>query len=331
MRPRANGAHATAALTHVYADFPVSPQSSEAGIELRRITGNDPLLALSDAQKLSRADLLYKAHHYSEAAQEMRTLLNLPVVSSAQNTESAASVRDYTVRYAGALYKANRKSEAMDVIRGVSEQPLDEAGAERLYLLAEDARAKDDGDGNRRLVQQLATAVPQSPWTQEALLSSANMYLLRKDYPQASAAFLELASVAPAGRYAGYAHWKGAWLSYRMGDKDASRRLFLEQIANWPAGQEVPAALFWAGRLARQQNRPEEAKAYFSHARRTLPPVLLRLPRRARTRRPPVRQPCIPSRAGEGLLAPDRARTDRCARRRPPRPEEPSAHQRRPL
>ncbi len=250
---------AISALTHVYADFPISSQANDAANELRKVNSADPLASLTLEQRTARADLLYKAHHFSEAVDELRGLLNVP-----QPSISPEAHRNSVVKLAGALYKSGRRSEAMGLLDQVTEQPVDEAGAQLLYLRAEEARSKDDGESNRKYVDSLVAQNAGSVWTQEALLSAANMYLLRKDFPNAIKYFLQLAQIAPAGRYAGYAHWKGTWLTFHTGDRDNARKLFLEQIANWPAGQEIPAALYWSGRLASEEGRQADAKAYYT-------------------------------------------------------------------
>ena len=50
--------------------------------------------------------------------------------------------------------------------------------------LMELARNKDDGETQRTIVEQMKTRFPESPWLAEALYSSGNMYLLRKDFPE---------------------------------------------------------------------------------------------------------------------------------------------------
>ena len=78
----------------------------------------------------------------------------------------------------------------------------DESGARRLYLMVELARNRDDGDTQQALVEQMKTRFPASPWLAEALYTSGNMYLLRKDYPHAIAYYAELAARFPQNRYA---------------------------------------------------------------------------------------------------------------------------------
>ena len=70
------------------------------------------------------------------------------------------------------------------------------------------------------------SASQHSPWLAEALYSSANMYLLRKDYPQAIEYYSELATRFPTHRYAPSSHWKAAWLNYRLGNYSEAALLF---------------------------------------------------------------------------------------------------------
>jgi len=60
----------------------------------------------------------------------------------------------------------------------------DESGARRTYLAVELGRDKDDGGKVQSLITQMEQRFPESPWLAEALYTSANMYLLRKDYPR---------------------------------------------------------------------------------------------------------------------------------------------------
>ena len=86
------------------------------------------------------------------------------------------------------------------------------------------------------LVTQMEQRFPDSPWLAEALYTSANMYLLRKDYPQAILYYSELATRFPTHRYAPSSHWKAAWLNYRLGNYSAAAVLFDKQIALYCRG-----------------------------------------------------------------------------------------------
>ena len=135
--------------------------------------------------------------------------------------------------------------------------------AQRLFNLAEVARAEDDDDGFLRILAQLRQEAPTSPWMEQALLSEGNIYLLKRDYDRAIESYGELQQRFPEGSRASYAHWKVAWLSLRQGKNAEAKNAFEQQIALYPASAEVPAALYWRGRLAEEDNDPGMARAYY--------------------------------------------------------------------
>jgi soluble lytic murein transglycosylase len=126
------------------------------------------------------------------------------------------------------------------------------------------ARATDDENEFLRLQAQLRQTAPDSPWMEQSLLSTGNMYLVKKDYDHAIDAYRELQQRFPNGNRASYAHWKVAWLSLRQGRNDEARQEFERQIALYPASGEVPAALYWRARLAEEDNEPAKARAYYN-------------------------------------------------------------------
>ncbi|HWG39755.1 MAG TPA: transglycosylase SLT domain-containing protein, partial [Candidatus Acidoferrales bacterium] len=138
-----------------------------------------------------------------------------------------------------------------------------DAKAQSLYFLAEIARDKDDGQKNRDYVAQLRTLAPDSTWMSDALLSAGNMYMLRRDYDTAVPFYAEIYQRQKNGRFSPYTHWKTAWLTYRMGKKDEAKKLFEEQIEMYPASAEVPAAIYWRGRMAEDDGDKPLAHAYY--------------------------------------------------------------------
>src|SRR5262249_44039459 len=65
------------------------------------------------------------------------------------------------------------------------------------------------------------------------------------------------------GRFSPYAHWKTAWLTYRMGKRDEAARLFDEQLEFYPSALEAPAALYWRGRIAEDAGNKALARAHY--------------------------------------------------------------------
>ena len=121
----------------------------------------------------------------------------------------------------------------------------DENGARRLDLLMELARDRDDAAEQQRIVAEMETRFPHSPWLADALFSSGNMYLLNRDYSSAIEYYGDLASRFPGDKNASAAHWRAGWLSYRQGLYADAARIFDEQIRLYPArhGNGVRALL----------------------------------------------------------------------------------------
>jgi soluble lytic murein transglycosylase len=75
------------------------------------------------------------------------------------------------------------------------------------------------------------------------------MYLIRRDAPRAIADYSSLVQHFPRSVYAPSAHWRTAWLNYRLRHYPEAARLMDEQITDYPGGEEIPGALYWRGRM----------------------------------------------------------------------------------
>jgi soluble lytic murein transglycosylase len=140
----------------------------------------------------------------------------------------------------------------------------DDNGARRLYLLMELARNRNDLQDQQRIVALMEANFPRSSWLAEALYSSGNMYLLRREYGSATEYYGYLAAHFPESNYAPAAHWRAGWLNYRQGQFGEAERLFDEQIRLYPSSKEAVSALYWRGRLYEMQDRkPANAAANY--------------------------------------------------------------------
>jgi soluble lytic murein transglycosylase len=251
----------------VYLGFPLSPEASQAKTQLQSMGANAPLTV---AERQHHADALYAAGRYNEAYDDYRGLAADPGVQDAE-------MRDRLLVAAAACdYKLKRASREM--IAGLADTN-GEAGARRLYLLMELARDRGDVAEQQTDVTQIEQRFPQSPWLAEALYSSGNMYLLRKDLPSAAAYYADLAqrfpvicrdAHGPCSDYAPSAHWRAGWLDYRLEKYSDAAKLFDEQIAHYPGGKEIPSAIYWRGRIYQDQERqPAKAAAYYQVVRDT--------------------------------------------------------------
>ena len=100
---------------------------------------------------------------------------------------------------------------------------MDELYGNQRVLHRELARNRNDEAELQRIVEQMKTRFPQSSWLAEALFSSGNMYLLRRDYANAASYYSYLALHFPAHKNAAAAHWRAGWLNYRFCASNAAR------------------------------------------------------------------------------------------------------------
>ena len=242
---------AAAALRGVFYGMPLAAEADEAEKELTALAGK--VSPASFAERKSRADLLAKGKRYADAAIEYRGLMG---------DAKAADRPGFTVALAGVLRQGGRVRDAKQVLESLADATGDVA-AQRLYNMGEIARAADDDAGFQADLAQLRQIGPSSPWLEQALFSSANKYLVNKDYPKAEGLYRELAQRFPNGSHCSYAHWKSAWLLWRMGQGEEARREFEQQIVLFPDSPETPAALYWRGRAAEEDSDPGKARAYY--------------------------------------------------------------------
>jgi len=230
-----NAQGAAALYRGIYVGDPMSTEAEGARKQLSAL--NVPLTV---AERKEHADAMFNAKHYEIAQQEYRAL---------QKDESGLTTAD---RDALEIYAAVCDLRLKKLSRGdVERLPVtgDDSAALKMYLQSELDRNEGKSDQHDLMVEQMLAQFPHSRWLEEALYSGGNMYLLKRDQPHAIEEYSELVQHFPHSIYAPNAHWHAAWLSYRLRRYPDAAKLMDEQIMNYPAGTEIPGALYWRGRL----------------------------------------------------------------------------------
>jgi soluble lytic murein transglycosylase len=230
------------------------PLTSEAQIARAKLTVIGAESSLTAAELRSLGDAYYNAGRYEEAAEQYRAL--------ARSAGLDAQARNgFAVAEAACDLKLKRLSPTQAEALADTQ---DDNGARRLYLLMELARDRNDTDGVKQMVERMESSFPRSPWLAEALFSSGNMYMLRRDYPKAVNDYSYLATHFPENTNAAAAHWRAGWFSYRQGLYADATRLFDEQIRLYPGAKETVSAIYWRGRLYEaQDHKPDSAAASY--------------------------------------------------------------------
>ena len=238
------------------------PLSPEAEIARAKLTEMGAETSLTTAELRSLGDAYYNAGHYADASAQYHALAR-------QSSLDAESRAGFAVAAAACDLKLRRLTKAQ---AEALPDTRDDNGARRLYLLMQLARNRNDLDELKRIVAEMESNFPQSPWLAEALYSSGNLYLLRREYATAIGYYSALATQFPSSKYAATAHWRAGWLSYRQGLYADAAHLFDEQIRLYPGATETVPALYWRGRLYEtQENKPDKAAANYRTLLRAYP------------------------------------------------------------
>jgi soluble lytic murein transglycosylase len=244
-------AKAAQTLRHIYYSMPLATEAAEAEQLLKPLASIPGVPPVTFQEQKMRAEVLALSRRHSDAIIEYRAL-----VRQAPPEETAAM----QVALASALYRGGRTYETQQALAQLP--PMSgEPDAQRLYLLLEMERP--DAGRVEQTLSSLRGSYPQSPWFEESLYSAANMYLLRADYQHAAALYGEIAQRFPAGKYAAGAHWKSAWLKFRLGRNDEARQMFEKQVELYPTSNQVVPALYWRGRIAEGERDYARARAYY--------------------------------------------------------------------
>lgn len=225
----------------LYVQQPLSFEASQSRQQLQAMG-----VPLSAAEIKAHADQLFNAKHYAEAGENYHALQHGGGSLSRadqQALEIYAAVCDLKLKHI-----SRREIERLP-------DTSDDSAALKMYMLAEISRNEGDTSGHDAILAEMIRRFPASRWLEEALYSGGNMYLLKHNASQAIYHYSTLVKMFPRSTYAPSAHWRWAWMSYRMRSYDEAARLMEEQVQMYGAGIEVPAALFWRARIYEDEEK----------------------------------------------------------------------------
>ena len=233
--------HAASVFRSVYVGFPLSVEAGQARAQLQAM--NMPPIP---AEVKVHADQLFNAKRYAEAGEEYHSI---------ERDGSGLSVADHDALliYAAACDMRMKRISRREVEK--LPDTKDDSAALKMYLLAELSRNENDQAAHDALIAQMVKDFPTSRWLEEALYSGGNMYLLKHDPQQATYHYSLLVKMFPKSTYAPSAHWRAAWMNYRLHNYAEAARLMEEQVQIFGAGIEAPGALYWRGRIYEDEEK----------------------------------------------------------------------------
>jgi soluble lytic murein transglycosylase len=227
--------HAAPIYRNIYVTQPLTFEAGQARTQLQAMG-----VPLTAAERKSHADQLFNAKRYAEAGDEYHAIQR-------EGDGLSPADHDALLIYAAVCDMKMKRISRHDVER--LPDTADDSAALKLYMLAEISRSENDEAGHDAIISDMVKRFPTSRWLEEALYSGGNMYLIKHDAKQATYHYSLLVQMFPDSTYAASAHWRAAWMNYRLRNYSEAARLMDEQIRGYPAGIETPSALYWRGRI----------------------------------------------------------------------------------
>ncbi|HXR34494.1 MAG TPA: transglycosylase SLT domain-containing protein, partial [Candidatus Binataceae bacterium] len=244
---------AAAQYQRVYTEFPQSAEASEAQVSLVRFS---PLPAHA---RLTRCSKLIDGREYARARRELEALI--PALSGAD--------RDTAQVLIGATYYLDRdRQRAFQHLKSLVVSAADPA-AERLFYLAQSARALDRIDEMDAALAQLAQSYPGSNWRLQALLMAGNYYVSKNQPAQYKPLFHACYESFGSDPRSSECHWRAAWGDYLKDRSNGDQ--FVAHLKQYPTSEHAGAALYYLGRIAESKKDYSAARTYFEKASHQFP------------------------------------------------------------
>jgi len=234
----------------LYIQLPLSYEAAQSRTQLQAMA-----VPLTPAERKVHADQLFNAKRYTDAAEEYQQI--------AKNESGLGTADIDALKIYAAVCDLKLKHLSRRDIEKLPETN-DDSAALKLYMLAEISRNEDDRAGHDAIIAAMVKRYPNSRWLEEALYSGGNMYLIKHDTQQTIYHYTTLVTMFPNSTYAPSAHWRAAWMNYRIRNYSEAARLMDEQIQRYAGGIEIPSALYWRGRILEDEehNFPQAANYY---------------------------------------------------------------------
>ena len=244
-------ARALEAYQKVYFDYPTSEAAASAESEM-------PLAALGPvaagtprfARELARAERLFEERRYAPAREAFERLAPVAAGDEAELVQLRMAESDYFLR---------RFSRVREDLSPFLERAARRAEARFFHLMA--TQRIGNRDAYIAQTRALVDDFPDSSWAEDALNNLASFHIVADEDDQADAAFRELVSRFPDGRYAARAMWKIGWRAYRQQQHAEAADVFERAAATFPRSDYRPSYLYWAAKAREQRGDAAGAEA----------------------------------------------------------------------
>ena len=266
--------NAEAAAQHyqnIYIEYPLAKEAADAEAALTRYPSIAPEALFARGVKLETGG------DYTRAGKELTALL--PRLSGAAFDLAR-------VRIGAAAYLARENESAYKYLISFQAATA-EPEAERLYYLLEAQRRLNRLDEMNATLAKLSQAYPQSHWRFQALVAVANYYAAHDQPDAAQPLYRTCFESFVNDPQSANCHWKVAWFTY-LHDPAQAEGMLREQLARYPASDQVSPALYYLGRIAESKSDGASARAYYDTINNAYPNYYYAILARERLETPSV-------------------------------------------
>ena len=246
---------ALAAYRRLYFYAPASAEAAEAASALTRL--GSPLAPASPAEATTRANKLYDAKRYGEAA---------AAFGEAFSRYPATADTPSQLRRGIAAFNAgtSRLPEAVAALNAVPTS-AGEARVEALYYLVQVHAKSRQWEAARTIHTEMRRAFPEHTYTRRALAAAGQIARDAKNTLEATNFFRAAVAAYPGATEVAQAQFELAWAAHESKNYAEGARLLLEHLALY-ADRNIDnrgRAGYWAARDAERAGKLSDARAIY--------------------------------------------------------------------
>ena len=246
----------------VYYQYPSSKEAADAasGMARMRTAMGDSYPPVMPSASFARAQKLLDSGSPRLARQEFEALV--PKLGGAdRNTAS--------VRAGAAMVQSGDSAAALKYLKALN-VPGGEADAERYSWIITASRRTDAAAEITNAVAELSKRYPASKWRLEGLVAAGFYYFLKSQPDRYAPLYQQCADSFSSDPQAATCHWRYTLATYIRG-KAESVGLLREHVTSYPADENVPASLYFLGRVAESRNDWAGARTFYEEVSQAYP------------------------------------------------------------
>ena len=246
----------------VYYQYPSSKEAADAasGMARMRTALGESYPPVMPAASFARAQKLLDSGSPRLARQEFEALA--PKLGGADRDTAS-------VRAGAAMVQSRDYAAALRYLKALN-VPAGEADAERhSWIITASRQAEAPGEITNS-VAELSKRYPASKWRLEGLVAAGFYYFLKGQPDRYAPLYQQCADSFSGDPQAATCHWRYTLASYIRG-KAESVEMLREHVTRYPADENVPACLYFLGRVAESRNDWAGARTFYEEVNQAYP------------------------------------------------------------